>query len=470
MPWFKYASGAVRGYNSKMHRLGHYNFSRRCGSKKGLLLYLGFVCAVFWGVGTSFNKTPWIEAYWYVAYGISIGELVFLAILLLVFCNKAWQHRFIQSLSRMKEFVFCISSLAIILTLSTLINSIVYDGSLIDILPCLRLIYFLLVAVFVSAYVTKYGMLCFLFPFILGMVFIALDQLYYAFMSNDAVLVAGLLPMVRSPNVSGAIFGYGIIFCSMAMLHGGRSIVYLLIASLFVFASAFTFSKGSFLMVFFGCFAYFTSFRIRSMLTRVPSKTILFFTIVVIVLFSYLAFVNYNKLESMVRFKIETTENNETVKKRFNLALVGFYAMTEHPLLGLGYKNYPEVVNCYPDIAEPDFDNAHNVFSQVGAVGGVIAFILLIFLFIYPFRLLPHLIPLKIWAGKVYLGATFLVFFLFACVQLQLIAQPVYWVFIGLVSGWKVLASESRQTIKNDPERIKLGIAFKEFYFNGGNQ
>jgi len=163
---------------------------------------------------------------------------------------------------------------------------------------------------------------------------------------------------------------------------------------------------------------------------------------VVTLLFIYAVYDNYQTLSDVFLFKVQTTKDNATVDQRFDLALGGLFAMAENPLLGVGYRNYPAIVAMYPELRLQGADNTHNVFSQIGAVGGVMALVLLIWLFIYPFKQLSQVIPLRTWAGKIYLGAAFMVIFIFASVQLQLIAQPVFWVFIGLISGWKSIQKE----------------------------
>ena len=206
---------------------------------------------------------------------------------------------------------------------------------------------------------------------------------------------------------------------------------------IFIVASAFTFSKGAWLMSTFGCLACLAALYLRDKSTVRSRRWAFLLPFVVALLLIYAVYDNYQTLKDVFQFKVQTTVDNATVDQRFDLALGGIFAMAENPLLCVGHRNYPAIAAMYPELQLQGADNAHNVFFQIGAVGGVMAFVLLIWLFIYPFKQLSQVIPLRTWAGKIYLGAAFIVMFLFASVQLQLIAQPVFWVFIGLISGWK---------------------------------
>lgn len=414
-----------------------YNYK----AKKDIVFYLGFICSIFWSVGTNFDYTPYIEPYWYIAHGVSMGELVFAFVLLLLLLDNIWRRRFQAALYKMKGFVQALLFLTIILLVSVGVNLFIYDGDIFDVLVCLKLIYFLLVAVFVHAYVKQYGLIAVILPFIIGMSFYALDQVYYGFSSPEAIMITSNFPMVRAPNVAGAIFGQAILLCSLAILHGGRNL-YLIAMLFFIVASAFTFSKGAWLMSILGCMACLAALSLRYKSTVRSRKWTFLLTFLVATFLIYVVYDNYQTLNDMYQFKVQTTKDNATVDQRFDIALGGLYSMVENPLIGVGYRNYPVIAAIHPELRLEGAENAHNVFLQIGAVGGVIAFVLLIWLFIYPFKELSQVIPLRTWAGKIYIGAVFVVMFLFASVQLQLIAQPVFWVFIGLISGWKSIQKE----------------------------
>lgn len=413
--------------------------------KKGWIFYLGFVCAIFWGVGTQFDSNPWLASFWFVGDGVTIGDVLFAVTLMLLLFDNAWRHSFQAALYRMKYFALVLFLFTTILLTSVTVNTPIYGGEFRDAMACLKLMYFLLVAIFVHTYVRRYGLLSVLFPFLLGLLLIETEQLHYAFTSPNAVKII-IFPILRDQNVTGATFGYGILFCSLAILHGGRGI-YFLAASSFAIASVFTFSKGTWLMVLLGGLACLAALNISDKHTAPSRRTIVLLAFVTASVVLCLAFYNYEMLKALFLFKMDSTLTTGTASDRFYFALAGLYAMIDHPLLGLGFRNYHVVSNLYPGLMPEESTNAHNAFFQTAAVGGVGAFVLLIWLFIYPFKHLSRVIPLKTWAGKTYLGAAFLIMLIFGCVQLQLVAQPVYWVFIGLISGWLSISNMQRRSL-----------------------
>ena len=405
--------------------------------KKGLFFYLGFICAIFWGAGTNiFSETlsPW----WYVFQGISVGEVIFLALLLMVVFDKFWRRQFELSFSQLRNFSLMLFSLALILSISVVVNIPIYGGDFQDLAACLRLIYFLLITIFVNAYTRQYGTLSMLLPFIIGLAIVGVEQCVYAFFSPEAVVLRGAIPMVRDPNVAGALFGYGIIFCAIALFHNGR-LVYWFFAIAFSLASILSFSKASWIMVFFGLIACICARKITKTKLKFKAygikRALLIFLLIFVFSINFQDY--YDKVEGLISQKIETTQDNASVQDRFNLALVGVYAMLQNPLLGVGYRNYDAVGNKYPELIIPNSGNANNVFIQIGAIGGIIPLMIILYLFFFPFKILYGIVKYDGIYGKIYYYSIFVVMFIFSSVQLQLVAQPVFWVFIGVISGWK---------------------------------
>ena len=113
--------------------------------------------------------------------------------------------------------------------------------------------------------------------------------------------------------------------------------------------------------------------------------------------------------------------------------------MIDYPMFGLGLNNFYVVKELYPSIVREQTDNAHNVFLQFAAVGGVMAFILLVLLFIAPFLQLSFFFKTRMTSplSKIYLLLALLIFFLSGSTQLQLVYQPFFWVFTGLAFGMR---------------------------------
>ena len=418
------------------------------GIKSDPINLLIFVIAIFWGIGTQFFEVAWISPYLYVIHSISDGDVIFIFTLILSSTNNAWRIRFQETLYQMRYFVGYLVTLVAILLTSEVVNMFVYGNQdLLALMVSLKYIYFLLVAVFVSSHVKRYGLLSILLPFILGLLAIVIEQVYWASTSSEAVILrGGDLTVLRDPNVIGAVLGYGIIFCSLALLQGGKNIYWLLVA-FFCYASIYTFSKGSWIMIFLGLAACLAAVRLRMKSIEHSNNKILVGMLVVTLALSYFIYKNFDMLEDAFSFKMESTEEIGSVNERYNLALVGLYGMLEHPLLGVGYRNFDVIGNQYPELVPQNSGNSNNALLQVGVAGGLLPFALIIWIFLYPFKLLFHILPLQTLAGKIYFGAVFAVMSIFAAVQLQLITQPVFWVFIGLISGWKSNINKRAETV-----------------------
>jgi O-antigen ligase len=88
-------------------------------------------------------------------------------------------------------------------------------------------------------------------------------------------------------------------------------------------------------------------------------------------------------------------------------------------------------------VPEPT-ENAHNAFLHFGAVGGIPALLILIWLVVYPIAPLWRALA----AEHARMLATMLTVFvvviltLSGSVQLQLVAQPFFWLLTGIIFSW----------------------------------
>jgi O-antigen ligase len=161
-------------------------------------------------------------------------------------------------------------------------------------------------------------------------------------------------------------------------------------------------------------------------------------TVVLVAGVSWLAYQNAELITDLVNFKMETTAESETANYRYQFALAAIDAMADRPLLGLGFRNFPQVERLYPDVVPEPTENAHNAFLHFGAVGGVPALAVLLLMFAYPFIPLWRVVRAEFSRNfaAFYTPLVFSVLALSGSVQLQLVAQPFFWVFAGIVFGW----------------------------------
>lgn len=395
------------------------------------MFYVGLVAALFWGVGTNL-----LNHRWYVIHGISIGDLVFGAWMVWACTRPDLARALVRASRTLVVPLGLMFAFAVWLLGSVVVNAFRFGAQWSDLFAILRLFYFSAIMVFCVVYVQRFGLRPLLMAFILGVALLTAGRVVDALV-NGAPRVT-TLPLLKDPNVVGNMLGVAVLMSSMLIFSGSTGWAMALTAALSA-ASAMTFSKGAWLMVLLGIVA-----NVLALVMRVPRRAAGRRRTLAAAVVSSLALIlliglNADQLAEVIDLKIRTTIVDDSMGLRLRYALGGAYAMIDNPLFGVGFHNYYVVERMYPELLLPPSDNAHNVFSQIAAVGGLPALLVFLLLFIYPFlqlwgvmrRLGPAVISLA------YVASAVLVFFLSGAVQLQIMAQPFFWVFTGLVKGWR---------------------------------
>jgi O-antigen ligase len=323
---------------------------------------------------------------------------------------------------------------------SVLVNAFRFGAHWSDVFAILRLFYFSAVMVFCVAYVRRFGLRPLLMAFIAGVAALTAGRILDA-TSNMAPRVTEM-PLLQDPNVIGNMLGVAVLMSSMLIFVGSSAPAMTFTAGLSV-ASAMTFSKGTWFMVLAGLAANVLALVMRPPRTVAARKRMV--AAIAVFLFAVVVFValNLDLVAQVITLKVRSTVEDHSVGLRFRYALGGAYAMIDNPIFGVGYRNYYVVERMYPQLSLPPSDNAHNVYAQIAAIGGVPALLMFMLLFVYPFVQLWSVVrregPAAIAAP--YVASAVLVFFLSGAVQLQIIAQPFFWVYTGLVKGWRCNSS-----------------------------
>ena len=92
----------------------------------------------------------------------------------------------------------------------------------------------------------------------------------------------------------------------------------------------------------------------------------------------------------------------------------------------------------YPDVVPEPTENAHNAFLHFGAVGGMPALLLLVWLVAYPVAPLWRALAAEHPRMLATMLTTLVVIILTlsGSVQLQLVAQPFFWLLAGIILSW----------------------------------
>lgn len=398
---------------------------------------IAFISAVAWGIGTN-----WLGQWFYPIRGISWGDLLFLGWFGFALLDRQRRRALSRALWEVRIQTLLMLTFVTLLLLATAINSYQFGASPTDLFAIVRLLYFSAIILFVYLLVCQDGYGWLLCGFLVGVTLLTLGRFYDAQVSGS-VLVKGVI-LLKDPNVIGNMIGMGVVFCSLGILAGYLR-VSLGAALFFCVASVMTFSKGTWLMVIFGLAANAVACVMLFRRTRSSFATLVPATMVLVVGVAWLVYANLEVLSTLVDYKFETTSESETADYRYQFGLAALHTMVDHPLWGLGFRNFPEVERLYPTIIPEPTENAHNAFLQVGAVAGVPALLVLLALVAYPFFPLFRALrasfgPRLAWA---YVVPVFSAFALSGSVQLQLIAQPFFWIFTGIACGWHGTAREA---------------------------
>ncbi len=395
-----------------------------------LLLLYGFSL----GMGTNFQGD-----WYYPIRGISLIDFVILAHFLFMLMSGSLRYPVGALRAETRTLCSLMLFLAGWLLLCTLMNSRRYSLEARDILAVLRLLYFVVIIQFASRLVERHGFLPLLAGYFVG----ALVMFYQDFstLTDDNMSKAGI-PVLGNPNVVGAQLGLVVYLCSLGVMLGKEKI-FLPVALGFSALSITTFSKGTWILVAVGLGANVLALymgerggaRLRR---RVWPYLFAFVGAAVVTLSLY-----WETVTTILQFKLESTQDLGSFETRQSLLTAGLSAGLEHPLFGLGFGNFYKVIGLYPELPLPDLereDNAHNLFGQIAAVGGIPALCALLAIMLFGFRLLYCALRDKVAANPfvklAYVALSAVIFFLFASVQLQLIAQPSFWFYCAVLIGW----------------------------------
>jgi len=394
---------------------------------------LGFISSITWAVGTN-----WLGEWYYPLRGIGWLDIVFFIWFIFALVDPRRRLALSTALWAVRKFVLLILVFMTWLLLSTVVNSYTWGAGPTDLFAIGRLVYYCAILLFAYITVRQYGYGALVAGFITGVGVLTLGRFYDAYTEGASAVILQDLIILKDPNVIGNMMGIGVLFCILGVLEGYVKLSFLAALALAI-ASVTTFSKGTWLMILIaliGCVvALLMTVRRseRSLMRYLPA------TIVLIGLAGVITFVYWDLLVDLVNLKLETTEENETAAYRYQFGLAAIYAMADHPIFGLGFRNFPQVERLYPDVVPEPTENAHNAFLHFGAIGGIPALLILIWLVAYPiaplWRALAAEYPRTL--ASILTALVVLILGLSGSVQLQLVAQPFFWLLAGIILSWR---------------------------------
>ncbi len=397
------------------------------------LPWVAYISAITWAIGTN-----WLGEWYYPLRGISWLDILFFAWFLFALVDPKRRLALSAALWQLRTFVLLILVFTSWLLLSTVVNCYTWGAGPTDIFAIGRLIYYCAILLFACITVRQCGYGVLIAGFITGVGVLTLGRFYDAYTEGASAVVLQYLIILKDPNVIGNMMGIGVLYCILGILNGYVKLSFLAALALAI-ASVTTFSKGTWLMILIGLLGCVVALLMTVRRSQISLMRFLPVTIVLIGLAGVITYAYWDLLVDLFRLKMETTEENETAAYRYQFGLAAIYAMVDHPVFGLGFRNFPQVERLYPDVVPEPTENAHNAFLHFGAVGGIPALLLLVWLVAYPvaplWRSLAAEYPRML--ATVLTTLAVLILTLSGSVQLQLVAQPFFWLLAGIILSWR---------------------------------
>lgn len=381
-------------------------------------------------VGTNLTG---IDSY-YLIPGISWIDIFIAVNFLILIAKKAGQLVLMRSKYE-KWLIILLLTLSCWFVFSSAFNMYRFETHFSDFFPAAKLASFVMLVYVVKIYSIRYGLSSLIWGFLFG---VALCLYIEIPLSDSSVGGIILLP---NPNVTGMQLVIGILMSSILLLLGGNIFLLISISFLFFSATIMTFSKGAWLGALISLLLFFMIAIIRqtkpiNLSIKRFTKFLVFITLILFISYSYRYF---DQIHFITNLKMDSSAGeNASFDVRENLALAGFKAATDYPLFGLGYRNFYQVVTLYPELHLPNEPglNAHNLFAQMAATSGIVGLTIFLTLFCLPFIILNNNLKMLSISNSnriLIISMFVLVWGLFASVQLQMIAQPPFWFFCGLI-------------------------------------
>jgi len=395
-----------------------------------------FLIVAVWGFGP-IDKARVL----YPVYGVNVGDLLFMVFLLAWLGALAFRGRVALAVPEPHLRLFLAFQLAFAgwALLSTLVNGIRYSGPVLDLFGALRLFFYAAVVVFVARWSARHGATGIATAFCAGTLLSGALNLYRQFLDPVSALVAGL-PQLQDRNPSGAMFAAVILYAGLLVLEH-RPIRALCFAGGALFLSAFTFSKGAWLMALVAATALFVLLGVRTLRRRGAYAVK---AIVLVLVVAGLAGVYQGRevIGALVEAKIAAVRGDAQEGlvdvARLGQVLSSLDIAMEHPLLGVGESRWQAENAANREWLGSWYlenDNPHNGVMAILSMMGFPALFAFLAAGTVPFVTLYRFLP----GGTVARYAVVLsmagVFFVSANLMLHVYTQYYFWLFAGLSMG-----------------------------------
>jgi len=375
---------------------------------------------------------------WYYPGGVSIGDILFLILMMVEITFFVKKNEASQIFIRTKFILMAMGLIVLALILGVALN---YQYYIIFrpeyALWIFRLIYFAIMVpavafVVVNRLSVEVAVKYYLTGLITALVFNALNDFVWSVPNERCGLY-----IWANPNVIGNIACIGLLFNILWLREGGRPYVgYVGTFFLLGLAALLSFSKATWVMLFLtGILTVIIAYKG----TQFPMKAVRRVGFFAIAVFLAFIFLQLNKIECYVDLKLKSSPSSLAI--RGNYAVSAKNILIEHPL-GIGVGRYYEYLKGAPasivEAAQTGFSSAgnpHSAFLHLAISGGwgaLLGFIVLIYGAAHTFVTAVRRSGSKILSFLI--GALYsVVLIVSASFQLQIMTVNFLYVIVGIV-------------------------------------
>lgn len=373
---------------------------------------------------------------WIYVHGVGVGDVLFLLISLLMMLHPHWRAQLLAEGFRLRVVFILLLTFVTLTLLSAAANVVTWDLKGKDLIEALRPMYYFSLIVFTSICMQRLGV-SLVIAYLIGVLISA----FVAYLFPASEPLDGFV-MLSNPNVVGNMLSVGTLFVTILLFERRfRTATFFLIS--FLVFSVFTFSKGTWLMMLLSLTACLIAFFASDSKASRMGKNVF-----VVAFFAMVLLVVYERevLYELVVFKLATTQLGDsaseggTVAARWGFVQASLQLMLENPLFGIGISNFGAAYDSLQPVLGDNYwasDNPHSAWLYILACIGILAFVIFGGIVAIVLARLNACVPLQKHRRLFYMSCATLLFFVSGSVQLQILTQHFFWIFAGVVFGWR---------------------------------
>ncbi len=405
-------------------------------------LATGFLFLLF-GVG---KNLPGELLYWQ---GIGLPDLVFLFLTLLTISDSKSSSSLKVVIQQTAPLVNAVLLMALLAAISQYVNIFSYGVKLRDFLEISKYLFCLSITLMTACWADQFGFWI-AKSFSVGVLFSG----FVAYL-NPLNMDAGGIVQIYNPNVIGNLIAVSLVLGSIEAMHVACLSNFILMSA-GTCLSAFTFSKGTWLMVLFSNIAWIIAIiNLRYIqsgcreIGSIKNKLVKYYPIIIIILMISGVYFLLRFYGETIQLVFEAKQNNTqilssaqeggTVAARLGLILSALRIFSLNPIFGVGISNFEAANQAEAQFLGEfyyDDDNPNSAFFYVLSCMGIGAFICFVYIFKWSILAVRKtVLNCKMRVGsRTFLFLISITLFLGGNVQVEMLTSYYFWIVLGILN------------------------------------